>query len=454
MDEPESVSGMVPASADSPGVEFRSNKATDPDNTGVSALVLTLASLGLFLCVAAGLYFVLGTSDSGGEAEASEPAVEAQIRSERDEQAGQQPSSGGTGSAQPEVPVDGVSEVEHLGCPSDTAVEVCDAVAFVESSRGRPFKEFPSVSLQENDEFDRGLLADFDEHIEELEVQGKVLRSLGLIQAGDDLPELFRAVLEIGVVGYYDTDTGGLVVRGSDLDLYSQLVLVHELTHAHDDQWIGLDRPELEDAEGEVDFGFLAIQEGNASRVENEWRSLLSSADQSELDDLEASVISTEDLKRYLELPIFILQMQASPYVDGLALVEAIAGAGGEDAVDAAFDAPPPSSEQVLHPEMYLSADEAYLLSEPSVPGTVIDSGVFGELGFLYWLGNGAAQGWKADSYATWMDGDKACTRIDVEADTDTDLDELEDAAQSWARQGNDRETQTSGGVLTITGCA
>ncbi len=344
--------------------------------------------------------------------------------------------------------------LEHIACPSETPADLCDLAVYVETVRGRPFKTFPVIELEENDEFDRRLLELFDEDSAELAVSGHVLSSLGMIPADADLVALMRKTLEIGVVGYYDTDTKGLVVRGAEFDLYSKLVLVHELTHAHDDQWIGLDRPEFDEAEDESEFGFLAITEGNASRVDDMWRSSLSESEQAELSALERSALSPEDIEVYLALPPFILQMQFSPYVDGAALVNKIAAAGGEDAVDAAFEDPPRSSEQVLHPNQYLSEEADDLPPLPVADGDIIDQGVLGELSFRYWLGERVGEGWGGDHYVTWLDGAKACTRVEVQADDAGDLEEFSKAATAWAGEAPDRSVEDLDGLVQMTGCA
>lgn len=341
-----------------------------------------------------------------------------------------------------------------IECPHDLPQDLCELVSFVETDRGRPFKEFPGIDLQENDVFDTGLLALFDAESDELAVSGHVYRSLGIIAPDDDIVALIRSTLELGVVGYFDTDTGDLVVRGSEFDLYSKLVLVHELTHAHDDQWIGLDRPEYDDVDDESDFGLLAITEGNASRVEQHWRDSLSAGDQAKLNQLELSVLSPEDLEIYFQLPTFLLQVQISPYVDGLTLVNQIDAEGGEAAVDAAFENPPRTSEQVLHPEQYLSQDDVFLPPLPEADGDVIDDGVWGELGFRYWFSPRAGDGWGGDRYVTWLEGERACTRIEVYGDTEEDLVELFEEAEAWADQAPSRVAQITSDLVRITGCA
>ena len=76
----------------------------------------------------------------------------------------------------------------------------------------------------------------------------------------------------MGVVGFYDPETDELVVRGAALTPYVRTTIAHELVHALDDQHLDLDRPEYDEADDEIGFGFSSVVEGNARRVENAYR--------------------------------------------------------------------------------------------------------------------------------------------------------------------------------------
>lgn len=340
--------------------------------------------------------------------------------------------------------------VEHAVCPSGTPAEVCEAAEFVETVRGRAFKSFPLVELVDADEFESRLLADFNEFADELSADGITMSALGLIPQDADLADIFKESISIGVVGFYDTESQELVIKGSDLDLYAELVIVHELTHAFDDQWFDLDRAEVDDLADDASYGFSAVVEGNASRVEGAWRDSLSPDDEAELTRLEFSLLSPEDLLRYLEIPASILSIQISPYTDGKSFVQSVADAGGEDAVDALFLNPPTSSEQVFHPEKFAELEAVVPTEAPEPSGDIIDEGDLGELVLREWLGVRAAEGWGGDSYATWDAGEgESCFAVHIMADTDDDLDEIISALDSWAAGGGGRFVeQQNEGVL------
>ncbi len=185
--------------------------------------------------------------------------------------------------------------VEHAVCPSGTPAEVCEAAEFVETARGRAFKNFPLVELVDAEEFESRLLDDFNEYADELSADGITMSALGLIPQDANLADIFKESLSVGVVGFYDTESQELVIKGSDLNLYAELVIVHELTHAFDDQWFDLDRADVDDLADDASYGFSAVVEGNASRVEGEWRDSLSDDDAAELTRLEFSLLSPDD---------------------------------------------------------------------------------------------------------------------------------------------------------------
>lgn len=342
--------------------------------------------------------------------------------------------AGGGGSA-PDLDDLG-ADVEVLACPDGVDPVICDAAEFVQRVRGRPFKTFPVVELMENEAFDASLLSDFDLYVDELDADDATLTALGLIPPDVSLVEAFRESLEVGVVGFYDPSTEQLVVRGEDLGLYTQLVLVHELVHAFDDQWFDLDRSQADD---EADYGFSAVIEGNATRVENLWRSRLSSDDQATLAREELGTLSAEDLDRLDGIPFALQALQASAYLDGEVYVDAIVADGGEAAVDAALTDPPSSSEEILHPETDRATDPEIDVPAPAAESDVVDQGRLGELVIQLWLGSLAGEGWGGDRYTTFRTGGQDCIVVALVGDDDRETAEMATVAGTWASLDPDR---------------
>ena len=344
------------------------------------------------------------------------------------------------------------------------APDTLDAVveelsAFVAAARELEFKEPVTATLLDDEAFSARVVKDAVTDLAALDDSEAVLVALGLLDDGVDLAESLRQFLGAGVVGFYDAETGELVLRGAALTPYVRTTLVHELTHALDDQHFELHRPALDDADDESGTGFAALVEGNAVRVEEEYRATLSEDDQAEADREERRLGTGID---YDSLPPVVLQLIGFPYAIGPRLVDALLEAGGEDRVNAAFREPPVTTEQLLDPVGWLEGRaEPVTVAPPSADGEVFDEGLVGVLGLVLMLQTevgeddavGAAQGWGGDWYVAWREGDDACVRATIAMDTADDLDELSTALEDWVAGQDDAELERGSGSVTFTAC-
>lgn len=342
----------------------------------------------------------------------------------------------------------------------EVAAAVEELSGFVEEQRGRRFLREVPVELLEDDAFVQRLRRDAEEDREEVEQTAGLLRALGLLDADDDLAAAIEDALGAGVIGFYDPETDELVVRGAELSTKVRSTLVHELVHALDDQHFELERPRLDRADDESGFGFSALVEGDAVRVEEAWVDTLSGDEQEVLRDEESA-----DARRFgeIDVPDIVAQLISLPYAVGPDFVGALADEGGEPRVDVAFEEPPTTSEQVLDPAAFLADGEpALAVDEPPADGEVVDRGVIGQAGVLLTLfepvGTSAAQaageGWGGDRYVTWEDGRQTCVRMVFAADSPGDLAELDDAWTRWAEERPSGEVRSAGGLVTVSACA
>jgi len=120
--------------------------------------------------------------------------------------------------------------------------------------------------------------------------------------------------------------------------------LIHELTHALQDQLVGLDSEQFG---GQTQDGQLAsrgLTEGEANYVEamyeqrcgDSWRCV--STPESD---------GSDGGRSNRNFGVFLTQFQ--PYSDGPVYIDDLLDDGGWDAVEAAYDSPPVSTEQVIH---------------------------------------------------------------------------------------------------------
>ena len=346
--------------------------------------------------------------------------------------------------------------------PQDLQTVVLEIERFVEADRGLRFKRSVDVSLAPDGEFQQDLLAEFDKQKSSITENQQVLRALGLITPDLDLVAAERSLLSIGVVGFYDPATKRLLVRASEITPFTREVLAHELTHALDDQWFDLNRPQLDDPDDESGYGFLGLVEGNARRVEDDYVATLSSDEQDQaLNEQQDLVLQHPEI---LDLPQILLTLEESPYTDGPKFVHALLRAGGQARLDSSFALPPVTSEQILQPDKYLAGEGPVAVPAPKADGTLLNKGALGELLIREMLFdsvpsaaevNRAIDGWGGDSYVTWADASgRSCLRDTFVGDTPTDTNELVQAITEW---GQDRDVvidAPAGGPATFTACA
>ncbi|HEX2041190.1 MAG TPA: hypothetical protein VHF24_01025, partial [Acidimicrobiales bacterium] len=254
---------------------------------------------------------------------------------------------------------------------------VIELEAFVERERGQRFARPVDVRLASDERFEaavRRLRPQGDDEVDPRMFVG-LFRALALVE-GDFDPTAIDEGSDDRILGFYDPEREVLLVRGSRATPAVRRVLVHELTHALDDQRFGLDRPELDERDDEASVAFQALVEGDAVRIESRYFASLSPEDrrQAEIDGDPPDASTSAAVPRVFEA------LLAFPYEAGEALVNALLAAGGPPRLDAALVDPPVSTEAVLHPERYLAGEQPKAVADPEPGGDPVDGGVLGEL--------------------------------------------------------------------------
>jgi hypothetical protein len=408
--------------------------------------VLGLLVVAILLTAVGATTLLAGDGGDAGDGSTAAPSATAPGREQPTTPPGTEDDDGGGGQS---GPGGSGSELEA------TVAELSDHVATV---RGAPFPAPVTVELLPDDAFAERLLADFEEERADIDLTGRLLVALELLDRDDDLYEIYEEFLGGGVAGFYDPETGALVVEGAELTPYRRSTIVHELTHAYDDQRFELHRPELDEADDESGLGFAALVEGNAMRVQQRWEATLSGGERSALLFEQLAAAGDLDVDA---IPLVLLRQIDFPYTDGSLLVEALLDAGGEDRVDAAFAAPPTTSEQVLDPDAYLAGEGAAPVPAPTADGEVVDQGSFGQLTLELTLDSvldrrtarEAADGWGGDAYVAWYEGDRTCVRAAFRMDSTAHLAELADAWDDWSDEHGDATVVTDDRTVTVTAC-
>ena len=322
--------------------------------------------------------------------------------------------------------------------------QIVELVAVTEQVRGLPFLTQPIVAILTPDELADRVRTDLEEELDpdELAVDTRLLQLLGLLSPDDDLETMLLDLYSEQVAGFYDGDTGEMVIAGdaSDLTPLTKSVVVHELVHALTDQhFLFNDDFEAMFDEERFDEGaaFQALIEGDATYFQLLFIQELPLAEQ--------LAVATEALEQLNETPVmqsvpaWVQDDLAFPYDSGQVFVEALITAGGIAAVDAAYIDRPVSTEVVMHPTRH-SSGERILQVEPAA--VVLDgyevheSSTYGEWGFRILLSPSsepgvvaqAANGWGGDSYQVVFDDDDVLMALTYKGDTEADAFELADA--------------------------
>ena len=342
---------------------------------------------------------------------------------------------------------------------------VTEVARFVEATRGHPFLDQVRVDLVDDALFTVLLLADFESGIGDIRTTEVTLKALGMLPPDADLVNEVQRSLSAGVIGFYDPSSAQLVIRGTALTPFTQTTLAHELTHALDDQWFDLDRAALNTAESEAQFGFQALVEGTATWVEQLWTDTRTPVERA------AATTEAKEFSRNMiaeGFSVSVVQIIESPYTLGFAFVESITSVDGAIAIDRAFESPPISSEQILHPEKFAAGERPIIVPPPPSDGPSIIEETLGELDLTAVLSTSlapavaraAGEGWGGDRYVVWRSASGAsCIRLDVIGDTPEDSREIADGLRSWsaaqplsAQPGTSVETLTPG-FTRLTSC-
>ena len=340
--------------------------------------------------------------------------------------------------------------------PSKWDARVQTYVDFVVKKRGLEFKHPVYVDFLPAKEFKKQITADRDELSDddekELEQFTGMFRALGLIEGDVDLFDTVNELQGTGTIGFYSYDDERIRVRGTELTPYVQNVLVHELTHALQDQNFDLGKRFEELDKGDdanssaASQGFDALVEGDARRIEEKWRASLTDADRAALDKEKAAGAKGFE-NRSKGIPDVLVTMMAAPYDLGEALLAVAVQQGGDGEVDNLFRSPPRTEEQQLDP-WTLVADHQGLLTvpEPNLPDGAksFDDGPFGALTWLMVLSARlptqqaltAVDGWGGDSYTAYDRDGVSCVTVNHRADTPEDLAQMQRALQAWADEG------------------
>ena len=289
------------------------------------------------------------------------------------------------------------------------------------------------------------------------DADARLLIALDLLPPGTSLRDLRARLLEDNVAGFYDERPGRkkLYAVSDDRSMTpsNQIVLAHELRHALQDQYIDVHRV-VPETIGDFDdrrVAFMALLEGDATMVmERFLMRRLGVPSSSAAVDLAGAGFATPPLPG---VPAVLRDHLIVPYLAGRDFVRSLHERGGWPAVRTAWTDPPRSTEQVLHPEKYLTREEPRPVSGRSAPagGRLVQEGVLGEALTRTLLGEGGeagAAGWGGDLYQVWDVGGRTLVVWRTEWDSAADGREFRDSALRRFTRSHGRARRLHGADL------
>jgi hypothetical protein len=301
-----------------------------------------------------------------------------------------------------------------------------------------------------------------DKNDAERYADAKTLEAFGLIPKDFPLDSFMLDVLTDQVAGLYDPKAKEFYIADWIPVDEQKTVMSHELTHALEDQsfriddWIKAARPN-DDAELARD----SVSEGSAMAAMVDYQMLDQHIGVRELPDvtllIRAGAITEMDKDPNLaKAPIYIRDELLFPYLAGTGFTQEFlkAHSGWKD-IHLVFENPPVSTQQILHPDLYLNGTKPVAATLPTWKGVVpenwklLEENTMGEFGVGEVLKqfrkdnseDPLSTAWKGDRYAVFEDAKSKTTPLVFRLV----LDSPEDAARFFGQYSEALELKHSG---------
>lgn len=221
---------------------------------------------------------------------------------------------------------------------------------------------------------------EYDESL--IQNEARLLRTLGMIPQSLDYRGFIIKLLTEQVEGYYDPKNRTFYIASWLPASDQKPTMIHEITHALQDQHFGIGRVLQEDLTQNNDDRALAhraLIEGDGLAVmmnyllEPAKRSFHQLADLSKLTrGLMVSAQSQYEVFR--DAPAYLQETLLFPYGHGASFLQKIwAQSPSWQAVNDVYARLPSSTEQIIHPEKYLSRDEPKAIDAESIAARLGD---------------------------------------------------------------------------------
>lgn len=335
----------------------------------------------------------------------------------------------------------------------------------VAALRGLKIKRPIAMGVMTDVELRARLLERIDEDSPPAEraAEAAMMKQWGLVPWDTDLDQLTVDLLTEQIAGFYDPHEQKLYVadKPEGDETWADMLMAHEIVHALQDQHFDLEAwmTVVED-DGDASAARAALVEGDGVALMLEYTlaerhlpppwnmpgvvKLLTAS-------MDPAAGGGEDLLS--RAPLAIRHGLMFPYVRGLEFVAALRRTQPWKKIDDAFRRPPRSTEQILHPELYLADEKPDAITGTAPAGwTRIHDAVWGEAGWaIFFETHGvdartaaaAAAGWGGDRVLLLGAAGGATTGVAL-ITFDSDL----DAAEAWQALSHALDTMVVGAEI------
>lgn len=309
------------------------------------------------------------------------------------------------------------------------ASPLAPAMKAVEEIRGKEF-----VHDVKNVSIDR---ADLSKHLRaqmvkstpySLDDWGTLLRALQLVdianaEAGKELVPKLLALYESQVLAFYDAQSHTYysikqlpklpeqAAKLVDPKTLEEMVMVHELTHALQDQHFKLGQKEIAlMRDTDANLAYHAVLEGEAVLVMVAHLLAKSGLDFNEVvkdDSMLGLITSAAQAEQMIDpsTPKYFAEMLKFPYLDGLTFVVHAYRRGGWKELDRIHADPPRTTREILHPDQYFTRSFKPRPFDTTTPAGAISAEHLGEFHWRFLLGADNSRGWVNDRVIVSRDG-------------------------------------------------
>ncbi len=294
------------------------------------------------------------------------------------------------------------------------------------------------------------------------------LRAVGLIGPDVDIVDAMSSLQTSGVLAYYDPESKKITVKGKSTDdPATRVTVAHELTHALQDQHFDLQKLEKEAAKAHASTPLRTVVEGDAVRIQDDYSSSLSQADQDAYEQERSSTSqqarSEVDAKG---VPESLSVLFEAPYDLGPTMLQAVIAKEGEQGIDGLFEHPPTADASYLTPSTLVEHRVFKDVAPPALSAGEKRSGkpdVFGAFALYQVLSSrldpsvalAAADAWGGDSMVTFTRQGATCLRAQFVGKSGDGTTKIGDALAQWAAQmpAGAAQVDSKAGGVTLTAC-